>query len=113
MDEILICMQGLMSGISRKTVLPSSMSFAELTELATVFGWMLATFAVRPFKRLAQQTSQIDAGDEPPNIEVRGATEAVEIADAVKGMLERIWEEQGRTKAALASARDFSNRQAL
>jgi two-component system sensor histidine kinase PrrB len=75
---------------------------------STVFGWMLATFAVRPFKRLAQQTSQIDAGDEPPNIEVRGATEAVEIADAVKGMLERIWEEQGRTKAALASARDFS-----
>src|SRR5689334_1949698 len=75
---------------------------------STVFGWMLATFAVRPFKRLAQQTSQIDAGDEPPKIEVHGATEAVEIADAVKGMLDRIWEEQDRTKAALASARDFS-----
>ena len=75
---------------------------------STVFGWVLAAFAVRPFKQLARQTSQIDAGDEPPNIEVRGATEAVEIADAVKGMLERIWEEQGRTKAALASARDFS-----
>lgn len=75
---------------------------------AAVFAWMLATFAVRPFKQLAQQTRQIDAGDEPPDIEVRGATEAVEIADAVKGMLERIWEEQGRTKAALASARDFS-----
>ena len=39
---------------------------------------------------------------------MRGATEAVEIADAVKGMLERIWKEQDRTKAALASARDFS-----
>src|ERR1700730_14678542 len=75
---------------------------------STVFGWVLAAFAVRPFKQLARQTSQIDAGDEPPHIEVRGATEAVEIADAVKGMLERIWEEQGRTKAALASARDFS-----
>jgi two-component system sensor histidine kinase PrrB len=75
---------------------------------ATVFGWVLAAFAVRPFKRLAQQTSQIDAGDDPPEIEVRGATEAIEIADAVKGMLGRIWEEQGRTKAALASARDFS-----
>jgi len=74
---------------------------------STVFGWVLAAFAVRPFKQLAQQTSQIDAGDEPPNIEVRGATEAVEIADAVKGMLERIWEEQGRTKAALASAREL------
>ncbi len=55
-----------------------------------------------------EQTSQIDAGDEPPDIDVRGATEAVEIADAVKGMLERIWKEQDRTKAALASARDFS-----
>jgi two-component system, OmpR family, sensor histidine kinase PrrB len=75
---------------------------------AAVFAWVLAAFAVQPFKQLAQQTQQIDAGDEPPNIEVRGATEAVEIADAVKGMLERIWEEQDRTKAALASARDFS-----
>jgi len=75
---------------------------------AAVFAWLLATFAVRPFKQLARQTSQIGASDEPPDIEVRGATEAVEIADAVKGMLERIWEEQDRTKAALASARDFS-----
>jgi two-component system, OmpR family, sensor histidine kinase PrrB len=75
---------------------------------AAVFAWVLAAFAVRPFKQLAQQTRQIDAGDEPPNIEVRGATEAVEIADAVKGMLQRIWEAQDRTKAALASARDFS-----
>ena len=63
---------------------------------------------MRPFKRLAQQTRQIDAGDEAPDVEVRGATEAVEIADAVKGMLQRIWKEQDRTKAALASARDFS-----
>src|ERR1700754_4336344 len=39
---------------------------------STVFGWMLATFAVRPFKRLGQQTSQIDAGDEPPKIEGHG-----------------------------------------
>jgi two-component system sensor histidine kinase PrrB len=75
---------------------------------STGFGWVLATFAVRPFKQLAQQTSQIDAGDEPPKVEVRGATEAIEIADAVKGMLDRIWEEKDRTKAALASARDFS-----
>jgi two-component system, OmpR family, sensor histidine kinase PrrB len=75
---------------------------------STGFGWVLATFAVRPFKQLAQQTRQIDAGDEPPTVEVHGATEAIEIADAVKGMLDRIWEEQGRTKAALSSARDFS-----
>ncbi len=76
---------------------------------ATVGGWVLAAFAVRPFKRLAQQTRAIDAGDEDPDINVRGATEAVEIADAIKGLVERVWEEQDRTKAALASARDFAS----
>lgn len=76
---------------------------------STVAGWLLAAFAVQPFKRLAEQTRQIDAGDEDPEIEVRGATEAVEIAEAVKGMLERIWSEKDRTKAALASARDFAS----
>ena len=50
----------------------------------------------------------IDAGDEAPDIEVRGATEAVEIGEAMKGMLARVWEEQDRTKAALTSARDFA-----
>jgi two-component system sensor histidine kinase PrrB len=76
---------------------------------ATFGGWLLAAFAVRPFRRLAQQTRQIDAGDEAPDIDIRGATEAVEIADAVKGLVERVWEEQGRTKAALTSARDFAS----
>ncbi|MGE2688482.1 HAMP domain-containing sensor histidine kinase [Mycolicibacterium pulveris] len=76
---------------------------------ATLGGWVLAAFAVRPFKRLAQQTQAIDAGDADPDIDVRGATEAVEIADAMKGMLQRIWNEQDRTKAALASARDFAS----
>lgn len=75
---------------------------------AAVLGWLLAAFAVRPFKRLAQQTRSIDAGDERPQVEVRGATEAVEIAEAMRGMLQRIWNEQNRTKEALASARDFA-----
>src|SRR5271156_2417571 len=75
---------------------------------ATVFAWLLATYAVRPFKQLAQQTRSIEAGDEAPQVEVHGATEAVEIAEAMKGMLQRIWDEQNRTKEALASARDFA-----
>jgi two-component system sensor histidine kinase PrrB len=75
---------------------------------ATLFAWLLATFAVRPFKQLAQQTRSIDAGDEAPRVEVHGATEAVEIAEALRGMLQRIWNEQNRTKEALASARDFA-----
>lgn len=75
---------------------------------AVVFSWLLATFAVRPFKRLAQQTRLIDAGDEAPRVEVHGASEAVEIAEAIRGMLQRIWSEQNRTMEALASARDFA-----
>ena len=75
---------------------------------AGLLGWLLATFAVRPFRRLAQQTRAIDAGDVTPDIDVSGATEAVEIGEALKGLLERIWTEQDRTKAALASARDFA-----
>jgi two-component system sensor histidine kinase PrrB len=76
---------------------------------ATVGGWVLAAFAVRPFKRLAQQTRQIDMDDEDPDIEVGGATEAVEIAEAVQGLVERVWNEQDKTKAALTSARDFAS----
>jgi two-component system sensor histidine kinase PrrB len=75
---------------------------------ATVFAWLLAIFAVWPFKRLAQQARAIDAGDERPQVEVRGATEAVEIAEAMRGMLQRIWKAQDRTQEALASARDFA-----
>src|SRR4051794_2540617 len=75
---------------------------------AAVAGWLLAAFAVRPLKRLAQQTRAIDVGGAAPDIDVRGATEAVEIADAVNGMVQRIWEEQDRTKAALVSSRDFA-----
>jgi two-component system sensor histidine kinase PrrB len=75
---------------------------------AAVAGWLLAAFAVRPLKRLAQQTRAIDVGGEAPDIDVRGATEAVEIAEAINGMVQRIWDEQDRTKAALVSSRDFA-----
>lgn len=75
---------------------------------SAVLGWLLASFAVRPLRRLAQQAQSIDAGDERPDIEVRGATEAVEIAEAMRGMLQRIWTERDRTQDALASARDFA-----
>jgi two-component system sensor histidine kinase PrrB len=75
---------------------------------AALLGWVLATFAVRPLRRLAAQTREIQAGDKAPDVEIGGATEAVEIGEAIKGLLERIWTEQERTQAALASARDFA-----
>jgi signal transduction histidine kinase len=44
----------------------------------------------------------------PDEVQVRGVWEAVEIGEAVEGMLARIGNEQERTKAALESARDFA-----
>jgi signal transduction histidine kinase len=41
-------------------------------------------------------------------VQVRGVWEAVEISEAVEGMLARIGDEQQRTRAALESARDFA-----
>ncbi|AQA02285.1 two-component sensor histidine kinase [Mycobacterium sp. MS1601] len=76
---------------------------------AAVLGWLLAAFAVRPLRRLAQKTRTIDVGDDQaPEIEVRGASEAVEIAEAMRGMVQRVWTERARTQEALASARDFA-----
>jgi two-component system sensor histidine kinase PrrB len=93
------------NNLHRRVILVCAFAIAA----AAVFAWVLATFAVRPFKRLAQQTRSIDAGDQAPQVQVRGATEAVEIAEAMRGMLQRIWDEQNRTKEALASARDFAS----
>ena len=91
------------NNLHRRVILICALSIGA----AAVFAWLLAAFAVRPFKRLAQQTRSIDA-DERPQVAVRGASEAVEIAEAMQGMLQRIWTEQDRTKDALASARDFA-----
>jgi two-component system sensor histidine kinase PrrB len=91
------------NNLHRRVILICALSIGA----AAVFAWLLAAFAVRPFKRLAQQARSIDA-DERPQVAVRGATEAVEIAEAMRGMLQRIWTEQDRTKEALASARDFA-----
>ncbi|MDX1882995.1 HAMP domain-containing sensor histidine kinase [Mycolicibacterium sp. 120270] len=63
---------------------------------------------INPFRVLAQQARVINAQSNPDEVKVRGVQEAVEIAEAVEGMLKRIGDEQQRTKAALESARDFA-----
>jgi signal transduction histidine kinase len=63
---------------------------------------------INPFQLLAQQARAINAQSNPDDVQVRGVREAVEIAEAVEGMLARIGSEQQRTKAALESARDFA-----
>ncbi|OBA91797.1 two-component sensor histidine kinase [Mycobacteriaceae bacterium 1482268.1] len=63
---------------------------------------------INPFRVLAQQARAINAQSKPEEVQVRGVQEAVEIAEAVEGMLARIGDEQQRTRAALESARDFA-----
>ncbi|MGO9153486.1 sensor histidine kinase [Mycobacterium sp.] len=71
-------------------------------------GWVISLIMVNPFLLLAQQARAINAQSSPDEVQVRGVHEAVEIAEAVEGMLARIGNEQQRTKAALESARDFA-----
>ncbi|BBY83486.1 HAMP domain-containing histidine kinase [Mycolicibacterium pulveris] len=71
-------------------------------------GWVMWLIMINPFRLLAQQARAINAQSAPDEVQVRGVQEAVEIAEAVEGMLARIGDEQQRTKAALESARDFA-----
>ena len=71
-------------------------------------GWVISLIMVNPFRLLAQQARAINAQSNPDEVQVRGVWEAVEISEAVEGMLARIGDEQQRTRAALESARDFA-----
>jgi len=73
-----------------------------------VIGWFFSLIMIDPFRLLAQQARAINAQSKPEEVQVRGVSEAVEIGEAVEGMLARIGDEQARTKAALEAARDFS-----
>lgn len=73
-----------------------------------VVGWFFALIMIDPFRLLAQQARAINAQSKPEEVQVRGVSEAVEIGEAVEGMLARIGDEQARTKAALEAARDFA-----
>jgi two-component system sensor histidine kinase PrrB len=64
-------------------------------------GWVMWLIMINPFRLLAQQARVINAQSSPDDVKVRGVWEAMEIAEAVEGML-------ARTKSALESARDFS-----
>ncbi|MCW1958344.1 MAG: HAMP domain-containing histidine kinase [Mycobacterium sp.] len=73
-----------------------------------VIGWFFSLIMIDPFRLLAQQARAINAQSKPEEVQVRGVREAVEIGEAVEGMLARIGDEQAKTKAALESARDFA-----
>ncbi len=73
-----------------------------------VVGWFFSLIMIDPFRLLAQQARAINAQSKPEEVQVRGVSEAVEIGEAVEGMLARIGDEQARTEAALEAARDFA-----
>ncbi|SEH77433.1 Signal transduction histidine kinase [Mycolicibacterium rutilum] len=73
-----------------------------------IVGSVMWSIMINPFRVLAQQARAINAQSKPDEVQVRGVQEAVEIAEAVEGMLARIGDEQQRTRAALESARDFA-----
>ncbi|WP_269149712.1 sensor histidine kinase [Mycobacterium intermedium] len=74
-----------------------------------IVGSAMWLIMINPFRLLAQQARAINAQSNPGEVKVRGVWEAVEIAEAVEGMLARIGDEQQRTKAALETARDFAS----
>ncbi|MFD3510361.1 ATP-binding protein [Nocardia sp. NPDC058666] len=76
--------------------------------LAAVLGWVLAGFAARPLRRLANATHEIDTLDELPPLSGRGNREAEELSDAINRMLARLEAAHGETRQALDSARDFA-----
>jgi two-component system sensor histidine kinase PrrB len=73
-----------------------------------LIGWFFSLIMIDPFRLLAQQARAINAQSKPEEVQVRGVREAVEIGEAVEGMLARIGDEQAKTRAALESARDFA-----
>lgn len=76
--------------------------------VAAGLGWVLAGFAARPLRRLANATHEIDTLDELPPLSGRGAREAEELSDAINRMLTRLDTAHGETRQALAGARDFA-----
>ena len=75
--------------------------------IAAGLGWLLAGPAVRPLRRLTEQTERLGQGSEQM-VAVRGAREAEELSDAMTGMLNRLAAAQQATTNSLQAAQDFA-----
>jgi signal transduction histidine kinase len=75
--------------------------------IAGGLGWMLAGPAIRPLRRLTEQTMRLGKGSEQMTA-VRGAREAEELSDAMAGMLARLAAAQLATTNSLQAAQDFA-----
>ena len=75
--------------------------------VAAGLGWLFAGPAVRPLRRLTEQTRKLGQGnDELPA--VRGVREAEDLHDAMAGMLQRLAAAQATTTNSLQAAQDFA-----
>lgn len=75
--------------------------------IAGGLGWVLAGPAIRPLRKLTEQTSKLGKDtDEMP--EVRGAREAEELSEAMSAMLRRLAAAQQATTNSLQAAQDFA-----
>lgn len=75
--------------------------------IAAGLGWLLAGPAVRPLRRLTEQTERLGQGSEEMAA-VTGAREAEDLSDAMIGMLDRLASAQQVTTNSLQAAQDFA-----
>jgi two-component system sensor histidine kinase PrrB len=70
-------------------------------------GWLLAGPAVRPLRKLTEQTERLGQGTQQLEA-VHGAREAEDLSDAMAGMLRRLADAQQATTNSLQAAQDFA-----
>jgi two-component system sensor histidine kinase PrrB len=101
-------------GIRADSILLNSARIPAYTAVGVVtvliaggLGWLLAGPAIRPLRRLTEQTMRLGKGGEQMTA-VRGAREAEELSEAMAGMLERLTAAQLATSNSLQAAQDFA-----
>jgi len=75
--------------------------------VAAGLGWILAGPAVRPLRRLTEQTRRLGKGDDRME-PVHGAREAEDLSEAMDQMLRRLADAQAATTNSLQAAQDFA-----
>lgn len=75
--------------------------------IAGGLGWVLAGPAIRPLRRLTEQTMRLGKGSDRMTA-VRGVREAEELSEAMVGMLDRLAAAQLATSNSLQAAQDFA-----
>jgi signal transduction histidine kinase len=75
--------------------------------MAGGLGWLLAGPAIRPLRRLTEQTMRLGKGSEQMTA-VKGVREAEELSDAMADMLDRLAAARLATTNSLQAAQDFA-----